>query len=96
MIDKLNFVQNIILNAAKTGMLLNPKEIFDFVDEFEKEAIDRGLVHLTHCPKCGVSPKSIDLQGQFRVQCNCYKSIEQTKEKAFEKWTREVLGDEKK
>ena len=84
--DKLNIAIEIILNSFKCGLPVSTCRAFQIADEIENEAVKRVLYYPKTCPKCYSAFQIIDLDGQFRCQCDCTKTSGKNAKEALLLW----------
>ena len=78
---------SIILNAVQSGKLEKPVSYyFDIAETVEKEAIKRKFIEPKVCNKCQGVLEFIDLDGQWRVKCDCIEAAGDTRDKALTSW----------
>jgi hypothetical protein len=89
MSQKVELAKKILLERSKSfdvSKIEDIKNIFDTVELFYREAEHRMLLPMEVCPKCEKPVKTVDLQGMYRVQCECLKGTGKTELEAFKKW----------
>lgn len=77
----------LIMSAMRNGSL--EKDVsyyFDIAESIESEAIDRFYIQKSHCDSCKGELKFHDLQGQFRIECDCKSGIGNNYKDAYDKW----------
>jgi hypothetical protein len=85
--NKFEMLIQLILNAAKSGNFdIDVSEFCNIVDDIETESFKRGYIKQTHCVLCGSEIKYIDMDDQFRVQCECKKAVGKNEEEAYSNW----------
>ena len=91
---KLKLANILLIESVKAGKEITPGlviDIFDALDQFEQEVINRKLIKSDKCPKCLKIIKFIDTHNSFETRCDCTASRGGTKEGAEINHLKQVL-----